>query len=268
MNADELHLDDETISAALDDEAIDDDARAHLDGCAVCRARLDRFGRVASAVRAPIVSPSPAMRDDAILAALSADAPPAQPKRNFTPWLAAAAVIVLLLVAVPLIGALSSDNGRDQAATSARDDTASSSAGGTTGDAAAKAARPLDLGALDAGNLAAVVGRQVGGAPTSLAAPNAAPNAASAPAERSTAQDEGAGGAAGGAAGESLAADEGRACASQLHASGAEVLFARGTWDDRPAVVFAYRSGDDVSAYVVNPPDCRILHFVRFRAGP
>jgi anti-sigma factor RsiW len=264
MNADGLHLDDETIGAALDDEPIDDAARAHLDACTACRARLARFGRAAAAVRASVAAPSSATRDDAIAAALFAGAAPVQPRRNLTPWLAAAAVIVLLLVAVPLIGALSSGNDRDQAATSARDNAASSTAGRTgSGDAATKAARPVDLGALDAGNLAAVVGRQVGGAPTSLAAPNVA----SAPAERSTAQDEGAGGAAGGAAGESLAADEGRACASQLRASGTEVLFARGMWDDRPAVVFAYRSGDDVSAYVVDPPDCRILHFVRFRAG-
>jgi hypothetical protein len=263
MTADEHHLDDETISAALDGERIDDDARAHLDGCGSCRARLDAFGRAAAAVGAPVTAAAPSSRDDAIAAALAADAAVSRPARNLTPWLAAAAVIVLLLVAVPLIGALSSGDDRDQAATSSRDNATSGlSSGAAGGDAATtKAAGPPDLGALDAADLAAVVGRHVG------VAPAAGPDVASAPADRSAAQDEGAGGAAGGAAGESLAADEGRACASQLHAPGAEVLFARGTWDDRPAVVFAYRSGDDISAYVVNPPDCRILHFVRFRAG-
>ena len=263
MTADEHHLDDETISAALDDEPIDDDARAHLDGCASCRARLDAFGRVAAAVAAPVTAPSASSRDDAIAAALAAAAAPARPTRNLTPWLAAAAVIVLLLVAVPLIGALSSGNDRDQVATNARDNATSggTSAAAGSGDATTKAAGPPYLGALDAANLAAVVGRQVGVAPT------AAPSVAAAPTDRSAAKDEGAGAAADGAGGESLAADEGRACASQLDAPGAEVLFARGTWEDRPAVVFAYRSGDDLSAYVVNPPDCRILHFVRFRAG-
>jgi hypothetical protein len=263
MTADGHHLDDETISAALDGEPIDGDARAHLDGCASCRARLDAFGRVAAAVGAPVTAPSASARDDAIAAALAADVAPAQPRRNLTPWLAAAAVVVLLLVAVPLIAALSSGDDHDQAATSARDNATSGgvSTGAASGEATTKAARPPDLGALDAGNLAAVVGRRVG-----VTAP-AAPIVASAPADGSAAQEEGSGGAAGGAAGESLAADEGRACAPQLHAPGTEVLFARGTWDDRPAVVFAYRTGGDVTAYVVNPPDCRILHFVRFRSG-
>lgn len=268
MTDGDLHLDDDTISAALDGDAIGDASRVHLDECATCRARLDAFRRVATTVGTPVPPPSAVARDAAIAAALAASIAGGRDtveprRRNVGPWLAAAAVILALLVAVPLIGALSSGRDTNDAATSSGRDNASSKA----------AASPVvDLGALDAANLAATVGERVGASPSPLSA--AAPGQGDTSAQRSAgttsggaATEEGAGGAAGGAAGESLAADAGRACESTLHASGRQVLVARGTWGDRPAVVFAYRAGDDVSAYVVNPPDCRILHFVRFRAG-
>lgn len=248
----DLHLDDETISAALDGEPIDAAAQAHLDGCAVCRARLDVFSRVAAAVAAPVAPPDADARDAAIAAAVGAPEPA---RRNWAPLLAVAAVILVLALAVPLIGALSSgDGGRDDAATSGP---AAGAGGGATEQATA--AVP-DLGPVSADSLRPLVEAQLGGSPKALTSP--AP--AAAPGDAGSSADSGASSTA--TTAPALSADAAAACEPSVHADGSRVLLAQATWDGTPAAVLAYRAGDDVRVYVVDPAGCRILHFVRFRA--
>jgi hypothetical protein len=260
------HLDDETISALYDGELPTGDAaaaRVHLGGCSTCRARLDAFANVAAAVTAPAACPAEA-RDAAVATALDAvSRVSARHERNWAPVLAVAALLVLVALAVPLLGMLDSGDDADEtAAGGARDRTALESA---AGDAAPLA----DLGAVDAGNLASVVGDRV-------AAQAAGTFAAPAPAPAMTGEDadRAAGGAGGGdataapgsAAGGAATFDRARACAPELGAEGDQILVARAAWENRPAAVLVYRVGADLTAYVVDPGDCRILHFSRFRA--
>jgi hypothetical protein len=63
------HLDDEALSAALDDEATADE-QAHLPTCSICRAKLASLSAVAQAVGAPVTPPPAAAVDDAIARAL------------------------------------------------------------------------------------------------------------------------------------------------------------------------------------------------------
>jgi hypothetical protein len=264
------HLDDETISAVLDGELPADDdsaARAHLAGCAECRARLARFTDVAAAVAAPVDLPAAGAREAAIAGAIDGDRADgaAAGRRRWAPVLAVAAVLVALLLAAPLIGSIGSDDDGDFASGGARDDsTALESRAGALADGYAVDLGPVDRDTVDDA-IAAQLG--VGERPTAMAAP--APEASADDSAGAGASAAGGGRASdaqgGAAAGADTDVDAARACASRLDLGGDPTLVARATWDGTAAAVLAYRVGDDIRAYVVDPADCSILQFVRFR---
>jgi hypothetical protein len=105
------HLDDETLSAALDNISGTPDDEAHLAGCHHCRARLGELAGMAQAVAAPVPARSRDEVDAAIQQALAAT--PASPaptvatepvdlahRRQVPQWAAAAAAVAAAAVLV------------------------------------------------------------------------------------------------------------------------------------------------------------------------
>ncbi|HZQ84249.1 MAG TPA: hypothetical protein VFA83_05405 [Acidimicrobiales bacterium] len=93
-----MHPSDEDLSAYLDGEA--PEVAAHVDGCAACRARVERLRGAAAMVATPPPPPHPAARDAAIAAAV---ARPSRPSRRLVLLAAAAAVVVVAGIATPLL---------------------------------------------------------------------------------------------------------------------------------------------------------------------
>lgn len=160
----ESHLDDEALSAAVDDEATGDEL-AHLERCPTCQARMAVLASVAAQVAAPPTPVPVVVRDATLSAALDhfdgraaagtgagprpavASRPAAvrslrrprqyrraqrEPDRG--PWVGLAALILLVVVAIPLLSNLSVfGNGSDDAmvASSVGDDAGSDSGGGS-----------------------------------------------------------------------------------------------------------------------------------------
>jgi hypothetical protein len=107
------HLDDESLSAALDDVSGSPDDEAHLAGCPDCRARLGQLASIAEAVGAPVPARSPSEVDAAIRRALDAapasggPEPPAAPEpvglarhRPVRRWVEAGAAVAAAAVLI------------------------------------------------------------------------------------------------------------------------------------------------------------------------
>jgi hypothetical protein len=107
----DLHLDDEALRAHLDGDALESPRLRHLEGCAVCSARLAAHVRVRAAVGAPVASPAPWQVDRAITAALdaAADARDHRPARLFRAGGIAAALLLVLGAAFGLTRLTGSD---------------------------------------------------------------------------------------------------------------------------------------------------------------
>ncbi len=164
------HLDEEATSAALDGEASAGDL-AHVQGCARCRASLDRLRAARAAVAAPVAVDAEA-RETAIAAALAAfrpapaDSPlpaatPFTPppgrrpvaarRRAIAPWLGIAAILLLVVLATPL---LRSDVRSEESTAADSEESADTGAGAEgqdgdgAGDATTAPAPPVDIGDL------------------------------------------------------------------------------------------------------------------------
>jgi hypothetical protein len=147
------HPSDEELSAHLDGDA--PDLAAHIDGCAVCRARVADLRVVISLVAAPPSPPDDATREVAVAAALRSRATPA-PKR-LALFAAAAAVVVALGVATPLL--LRHDQPKQTAtALSGKTSSGASAGAGTSADRSADALATVDGGDIGDQSDPAVVG--------------------------------------------------------------------------------------------------------------
>lgn len=251
---DDLHPDDETLSAFVDGMASDADAD-HVAACVTCSARVDQLAQAARAIGMPVASPSGAAVDAAIAAALGAttrDASIVAFRRRpawFAPVAAVAALVALALGAASVL----TDSGPDRTTTAAgpRDETAGRSMA---------AGNQLDLGDLDEARLRPAIDALL---PSELTMSAPAPAAGS--------------GQGGGVADSSAAAEEktepatsAETCEAAVRdgnpALPARVGAAPGRWKGEPAVVLVFRAGPsgDIHVYVTTRQDCRILHFARF----
>jgi len=85
--------------------------RQHLHDCEVCRNDVELLSRVQREIRSDSPAPLvPALRKDALLAALDAEARAATRRRRW-PWLAAAASIVVVVAAAALLPSLRGGDG-------------------------------------------------------------------------------------------------------------------------------------------------------------
>lgn len=162
------HLDDDTISASLDDEVTAAE-RAHLASCPSCSARADALGAAARAI-ATVAPPDPTARDAAVAAAL------APHRRNLHRWgIAAAALILVLGALVPLL-LTRSDGSNTTAANSTASDAERTPTAPSAGSAGASAARGTGLGPIDATTFADRVHTAVSsGTPTTVVSSACAP---------------------------------------------------------------------------------------------
>jgi hypothetical protein len=163
------HLDEEAVSAALDDEATADEL-AHLRACARCRAAVDRLRAASDAVAAPVAIDAEA-REAAIGAAIAAFQPVSQRpsratsgpvtqlphrdrgswrRRAAAPWLGIAAALLLVVLALPLLRG-SDEEGLETSASDGATSERAEAGGGSSGDDAAggtdaEAGAPVDVG--------------------------------------------------------------------------------------------------------------------------
>ena len=236
------HLDDETLSAALDGE----DVGPHLAGCGACTARLDELRRVAVLVGAPVSPPPAGAVDAAVAAALGGEVVALRPRRDLRPLLAIAAVLLTLLVSVPVLSGLGDDDGNtDQFAGGGAD---------TSAESAAPGGPVEDLGELDADRIAQLVEGRTAALATGGGSGSEAPVADAEPktmaAEAGSGEDE----------------EATRDCLSTLGRPDAPVLRATGTWEGAEADVLVFVDGEDSIAYVTDRSNCRILYFARLPA--
>jgi hypothetical protein len=168
------HLDDESLSAALDNFSTTPDEEAHLAGCPDCQARLVELASVARAVAAPVPARSRDEAEGAIQRALAATPASAAPtgatgatgatepvdlahRRPLRRWLGAAAAVA---AAVVLVGGLTI--GLTRGGKSSRT-VASRSASAPSRPEPAEAAGPGVSGELNAGGgPTAAIGRDLG----------------------------------------------------------------------------------------------------------
>jgi hypothetical protein len=237
------HLDDETLSAALDGD--EQAAAAHLAACAACRERLDALRRAAAAVGAP-VPPVPTLVRERHIAAALAEAGTAAPARHRRRLVALAAAAALAAgVALPL--ALRDANPPDDLASrAAQAQKAPAERAQAETAPAAGAAALVDLGPLDEASLPAAVSARL-----HRAAAGAAPSE---------------GGAAALAA-PPLAPGDAERCAAAVRAATPGLaplaLAAGATWKGSPALVLAFSAGTGPVTVYVTDPACGILHFAR-----
>ena len=252
------HLDDEALSAVLDGEGTDDEAR-HVAGCGSCSTRLETMRAVAAAVAAPVPSPEPERLDAAVAAALSAQnvvpLSVARAARRPPAWLGAAAGIAAVLAVGGLLGR-ASDGGasRDEMAAGDASETAATAATGAaeesdgddmatlesdvTADAPMASAPATELGELSGADLRAVVeDRQV--------QRNATPTTTVA-------------GTAGGGSSGSTAAP----CEAELRAAepalGAVAFTGEGTWEGELVAVVVFETGTERRAFVTAYDGCAV----------
>lgn len=270
MNASE-HLDDEELSATVDDEGAPAHI-AHLGGCAPCTARYERLLAVTHLVATPPPSGPDARREQAVAAALGAfRASPVEPTassgtvvRRLRPrparwrppsWLLpAAAVVALFALVVPLLASLGGRTDGDDAATGAMSESADEGGDGAESTVASGA-----LGAFaDGGDLGVI------GSDTDLEALTG-PALRAVPPENSPE----------GGADDGELSQAARACAERLRAEDATLgelrYVARATWDGQPAVVLAFTVPGaqrlDARVHVRTAPACEPLTVVSFASG-
>lgn len=190
------HLDDDALSATLDDQATPDEA-AHVETCANCRARVEVLREAAQRIGSPLPDSAidPVRREALIAAALAAadDAPVSlaahRQRRNIPAWLVGAAALVLLaiLVVPGLVGGTGGDGTEETAAgggtgvPEAANDPLTDSAAGEDAATMRATIAPVDagdLGAVDDDALVAGVRDALAGPATESAAPAADSSAA------------------------------------------------------------------------------------------
>lgn len=186
------HLDDESLSAALDSISGTPDDEAHLAGCPQCQARLGELAGTAQAVAAPVRARSPEEVDAAIQRALAATPPlpaatgAAEPvdlaqRRPLRRWLAAAgAVAAAAAVVVGLAIGLSRSGKSSQTVASTSGPASSRSE--PAGAAGPTTAIGPDLGdQSDPKELAALLIARIGGEPAAASGPASALSPTTAP---------------------------------------------------------------------------------------
>lgn len=281
------HLDDESLSAALDGE--DAAAAAHLSGCAACQSRADRLvAAIATVADTPLLPAPIGFADRAVAAALAAYSAersggaegnavvvPLRRARRVPPWaLGAAAAVAALLVAVPV---LTRDKGDDsqQTVAAAVPATEAAKVADAAGSAAAAVVDGGDLGEqTDPLVVSRVLAAAVGGGASppgpsqfdSSESRVAAPQASAAGATTTVPVPV----TAGVAAPAPVMATAGGACEAALPAvtkAALGPLVYRGTlrWQGTPSVVLAYRlpttSGGEPRhrLLVISIEGCRLL---------
>jgi hypothetical protein len=260
----DVHPDDEALSAFLDRE--DPGTRDHIEGCASCSLRLDRFRGVRAAIAAPIAHPPAWQRDAAIASALAAASGPAAPwHRGFATRAAGIAAALLLVVGAAVAITQLGDSSRNDSSTAAGTVAAEEGAGVRSSRPSAEAVGDLgDLGEL-AGSAAlrAIVEPKV--AEFALAGgPEARQDAAPAPAGSSIATDA--------QNLDMLKRTANLDCAGptrELDPTNVGPSHAgTATWQGTPATVFVYSvRGQEaaVHVYVVAQSDCRVLEFQSYK---
>ncbi len=289
MTMDTSHLDDDSLSAALDG-ALDDPGRSHLAGCATCAARRDQLAAAQAALAGAPVEPVDELTRRRMIAVAVAEAGPAAVRPR--PWYQSpalaggvAAAILALFAAVPFVTGSRSSSGDEQAATMALDAAAGEFLGdlGDLSDPSAlrgrlAASRSLlsENAAKSAAGESADTGAASGGTAESPAAvsspepvagrPEATPPAAPLPTP-------------GGAPADSYATDEAdaanrqsadgldravadacaRTLAGQQARGGTLVAVATGSYRGSPAVVAVFENGGRTTAYVASRDGCRVL---------
>jgi hypothetical protein len=289
------HLADEALNAVLDGEATSDED-AHARSCAPCSARLERLAAVAAAVGAPVgpAAASEDRRDEAVAAAMAtfdtatddaasaaAPAPLGPPVdlgaarrrrggRTRTPaWVIGAAAALVLVIGIGAAGGLlsGSDDDSESAVTATQD----------TGDEARMESAPLsdeayesltasggDLGAIADGSvLRAAVAESLEVArsaePDSPAPPDLTdePSALSGPAEQE-------------AAAEAARAPACEESAAGVDAGGPLRYVASASFEDRPAIVYAFegpRPADPLEVVLLTVDDCEVRLREQVTAG-
>ena len=259
------HLDDDTLSASLDNVRGTPEDQVHLAGCPDCQARLGQLARVAEALAAPVSARSPGEVSAAIARAVAtrssvtAEVPPIR-ARGHAParrWLAAAvgtAAAVALVTGVAVVLSRSGSRSNETTAASA-------------GVASSQAAPPQaalqggDLGEQsDPNQLARLLTARLGG-------PGAAPSARVAPGA-GVAPSAGGPLSSAGPANPSIEAEP-PCVGPALRAAGlpgerrsAMVLVAPLHWRGRAALVFVFDRSTPPggrAGVVMGSPDCGLL---------
>jgi hypothetical protein len=186
------HLDDESLSAALDNISGTPDDEAHLAGCRQCQARLGELASTAQAVAAPVPARSPEEVDAAIQRALAATPPlpartgAAEPvdladRRPVRRWLVATGAVAAaaVLVAGLAIGLTRSGKSSPRVASTSGPASSRSEPAGAAGPTAAIG---RDLGdQSDPKELAALLTARIGGGPAAASGPASAVSSTTAP---------------------------------------------------------------------------------------
>lgn len=259
------HLDDESLSAVLDGEAIAAEDE-HAGSCGRCSARLTELRAAASVVASFPPSPSPERREAAVAAALALQpAPSSSPdspslakeaaatgdrlggrrRRSVPGWVPLAALAAAVALFVPVVGLLV-DGGDDSQQTAMSeledDDRAGDPAAGT--DDSVMAAAPLEwgnLGDVDGGDLAELAARIGAGAAAPASDGQATSDEADAQATEAAPPSDAARGAPSSPASELPAACEAEA-RSRDPGLGQLLAVGRGTVDGNPAEILAFES--------------------------
>ncbi len=286
MTMDASHLDDDALSASLDDALEDAAGQTHLTGCATCSARREQLAAARSALAGAPVEPVDELTRRRLLAAALAEAGPALAPRR--PWYqrpalagGVAAALLALFASVPFVtGRDSSSN--EEAATASLEAAASQFLGdlGDLSDPAVLRERfgaQRSLALLDEAHAKTATGGANAGsgsvaeAPEALSSPSplspvagrpsSAPPAAPAPgpAADTAAQRYGNGESDAGGLDRTVA----DACARTLGDGPARgsVLraVATGTYQGTPAVVAVFEGERGTTAYVASRDGCRLL---------
>ena len=257
------HLDDEALSAALDEQASADE-RQHLASCPLCQAGVARLAEVARAVAAPVTPRPVGAVTDAIQRALGApgtrtqEAPAEKgpgggtrlPGRGVR-WVMATTGVAAAAVVVAAVVGLTGGGPSSRLTTSAT--TAASGPVATAGPAPVAAAGRMDLGDLaDPGALARAVRGRLDVAAAAAAAPSSSVRGA---AQGSPAPDLA-----------QPATNPAFPCADQARAAAGATATARlGAslrWQGQPAVVEVYDRPTGPVAVVMRTADCARLALV------
>jgi hypothetical protein len=288
MTMDTSHLDDDALSASLDDALEDAAGQSHLAGCAICAARRDQLAAARSALAAAPVEPVDELTRRRLVTTALAEAGPAAHRKAWyqRPALAGgvAAVLLALIAAVPFV--TGGDNSGDQQAATAALDRAGSEFLGDLGDLSdpsalrerfgaqrslalseeAKATGEADAaggsGAAEAPKaatappLAPVSGRPAKPVPAAPTAGAATDTAAEPYAQSNqSARDE----AAGGGLDRTVAEACARTLAGDVAQGSSLLAVATGTYHDTPAVVAVFSGERGTTAYVAARDGCRLL---------
>jgi len=251
------HLDDEAVSAVLDGEGTEEEAR-HVASCDRCADRLAVLRGAAEAVAAPVAPIDPGRLDAAVAAALSAQnvVPISVARRRPVPaWIGAAAAVAAVVAGVGLLGRGSdgSDDGLTAApgAGSASDPStmAMEESAGSTGGAPA-VIDGGDVGELRDADLQVIVDGAMTQRETAVAdsVPSGGGSAAATDADALAPTPAATGGPV--------------ACEAEVRAGnpdlGGLLYAARGTYDGDPVQVLVFDAGPTRWAYVTTVDGCEI----------